>query len=152
MSDSGFSRLAPNFKQFIDESTNSAMRVLLILLVASANANLLEDILYASLAFRIFPTTIGIENGALGWSGGCEGDVDAPGALVVDYVHANFSNLFGRTSEIEVVVLGLEIFSKREKDSQGELVKIGGVRGVHTSAWPSKWGGRMSRMLSCTLQ
>jgi len=51
-----------------------------------------------------------------------KGDVDAPRALVIDDVRANFPDLLRGAAIVEKVALDLEIFPERDEDRECDFV------------------------------
>ena len=114
-------------RYLLDQLTQPAVHVLLVLLVLLTHADGLEHGLHSALAFGVLLSVVGVEHCALRRRRERESSVDAPRALVVDDVRPDLTQDLRRRGEIEEVVLDLEVLAEREEDLERGLVGLGQV-------------------------
>ena len=104
---------ALHLRDRIDETIDARIRLGLILRVKRVDPDFAEDLLDPRLRFRVLAAVVRVQDRSLGRARVRECSVDAPRALVVQNVCADFTNLLRRSCKVEVVVLDLEILAER---------------------------------------
>lgn len=111
--------------EVVDERVDLLVRLGLVLLETGAKVDvgLVENILDALLTFWVLLAIVIVEDLTLLRGSVLKGNVDVPGALVVENVGADLANLLRGTITVEEVVLNLEVLAHGEENVEGLLVE-----------------------------
>lgn len=100
---------------FLDEGSKLRDSFLFVFMIELGNVNLLEYLLDFGLSSLVFLAVVSIENSPLVGSGLQKRRVDEPATLVILDVGANLANDLGITVAVKVVILDLEVGTKRQQ-------------------------------------